>query len=86
MEQTSRSSLIVTWDDQVADGFTLQLTTDNGVYQFTTSHVTTFTITGVPASSQYELQMQAIFDQRLSLMSDIVIIRSTDDHVDSKLS
>ena len=81
MKLTSESSLILTWNDQEADWFTLYLTADQETYQQNNITDNSYTFTGIPASSHYQLQMQAVFDERLSLLSDSIIIT-----FDSKLS
>ena len=80
MKLTSESSIIVTWNDQVADWYTLYLTADQGSYEVDYITENSYTFTGIPASSQYQLQMEAVYDDQLSLLSDIIIIT-----VDSKL-
>ena len=63
----------------MADWFTLYLTSEQDAYQQNYITGNTFTFTGIPASSRYEFTMQAVFDDRFSLFSDILIIE-----VDSK--
>ena len=79
MKLTSKSSIIATWNYQEADRFTLYLTADQNQYQQNNIKGNSFTFIGRPASSHYQLHIQAIFDDRLSLLSDIVTIT-----VDSK--
>ena len=81
MKLISGSSITVTWNDQVADWFTLYLTSDQHLYQQDNITGNNYTFTDIPASSYHQLQMQAVFDERLSLLSDIII-----NTVDSKLS
>ena len=79
MKLTSKSSIIATWNDQVADWFTLYLTADQDLYQQNNVTGNSYTFIGIPASYQYQLHIQAVFDDRLSFSSDIVTIT-----VDSK--
>ena len=66
MTLTSASSVLVTWNDQVADSFTLRLLLDSGTL-FDTRHSisgTNYTFTGVPVSHQYVVVIYAVFDTR----------------------
>ena len=74
MKLTSESSIIVTWNHQVADWFTLNLTSNTHSYQQNYITENSYTFTVISASSQYHLQMQAVFDERLSLLSDVITI------------
>ena len=74
MKLTSESSIIVRWNDQAADWFTLYLKIDQHSYLRNTLMRNTYAFTGISASSWYEVQMQAVFDERLGLLSDIVSI------------
>ena len=73
MKLQMESSVLVTWNEQVADYFTLYLTSDNDTYQQRYITAKSYTFTRIPTSSQYQLQMQAVFDNRLGLLSDNII-------------
>ena len=76
MKLTSESSIIVTWNDQLADWFTIYITLDQYLYQQNDSTENICTFTGIPPSVQYQIQIQAVFIDRLSLFSDIITIDS----------
>ena len=74
MKLTSPSSILVTWDDQAADSFGLELSLDATYFHTEVTTGTNYTFTGLPASHQYIFDIYAIFGLPGYGPYDIVII------------
>ena len=74
MKLIGPSSVLVRWDDQVADSFTLHLHLDIRTLRINDIAGTSYTFTEVPASSQYLFHMWAVFAGRSGDSSNNVII------------
>ena len=80
MKLIGPSSVLVTWDDQVADTFYLWLrldtNSDTGSYYYHVDDITgmNYTYTELPSSSRYLFFMGAVFGGKRSSHSDQVII------------
>ena len=67
MKLTSPSSVLVTWDDQVAESFFLNIYLDTTGVNLWKHYIpgNNYTFTGLPSASVYRTLLYALFDRRL---------------------
>ena len=78
MKLTSPSSILVTWDDQVADYFSLVLFLDSTDFSEHVITGTNYTFTGLPYSHTYDFYMFAFFEGCHGYTSYDIVIVTTD--------
>ena len=74
MKLIGPSSVLVTWDEQVADSFTLRLYLDTTSITRRDITGTSYTFTEVPGSSQYRFRIYAVSEGLDSIGTDYVTI------------
>ena len=76
MKLIGPSSVLVTWDEQVADSFTLLLSLDTTSIIRRAITGTSYTFTEVPGSSWYRFRMYAVNEWLDSIETDYVTIQT----------